>query len=86
MRRVVTHRDGAAVAVDVFDPEPPPRDAWFRRAPNVLPTPHIAGNVMFAHERCFTDACADVIRLLDGDEPRFAAGARDKELYVGKPA
>jgi len=70
-------------AVDVFDPEPPPRDAWFRRAPNVLPTPHIAGNVMFAHERCFTEACADAIRVLDGEAPRYDATVRDKQLYEG---
>jgi D-3-phosphoglycerate dehydrogenase len=48
-------------AVDVYDPEPPPADAWFRRAANLLPTPHIAGNTPFAHERCLTEACADVV-------------------------
>ena len=33
------------VGLDVFNPEPPPADAWFRTASNVFPTPHIAGNI-----------------------------------------
>src|SRR5262249_35724138 len=37
------------VAVDVFDPEPPPADAWFRTSPHVLPTPHIASNTFHGH-------------------------------------
>jgi phosphoglycerate dehydrogenase-like enzyme len=71
------------VGVDVFDPEPPPADAWFRTAPNVLPTPHIAGNVRFAHERCFREACADAARVFKGEEPRHAISARDKRFYEG---
>jgi len=70
-------------AIDVFDPEPPPSDAWFRRDPNVLPTPHIAGNVPFAHERCFREACFDALRVLDGDVAEHAANRHDKRLYDG---
>lgn len=71
------------VGVDVFDPEPPPPDAWFRNAANVLPTPHIAGNVRFAHEQCFREACTDAVRVLKGEGPRHAVAARDKRLYEG---
>lgn len=70
-------------AVDVYDPEPPPADAWFRRDPNVLPTPHIAGNVQFAHERCFREACIDTARVLRGEPPLHAASPRDQHLYAG---
>ncbi|HYY07889.1 MAG TPA: NAD(P)-dependent oxidoreductase [Actinomycetota bacterium] len=70
-------------AIDVFEPEPPAPDAWFRRDPHVLPTPHIAGNVRFAQERCFAEACADVVRVLDGEEPLHPATVRDKRLYDG---
>ena len=73
------------VAVDVFNPEPPPADAWFRTAPNVLPTPHIAGNVPFAHERCLTEACADAVRIVNGGAAQHAATVRDKGIYEGKP-
>jgi D-3-phosphoglycerate dehydrogenase len=74
--------DELRAAIDVFDPEPPPSDAWFRRHPNVLPTPHIAGNVQFAHERCFREACADTARILAGDRPHHVATVRDRRLYV----
>lgn len=70
-------------AVDVYDPEPPPADAWFRRAANLLPTPHIAGNTPFAHERCLAEACADVVRVVNGDPPRHAVTTRDKGIYEG---
>jgi hypothetical protein len=70
-------------ALDVFEPEPPPPDAWFRRASNVLPTPHIAGNAAYAHERCFREACADALRVLRGETPIYGASLRDRALYEG---
>jgi phosphoglycerate dehydrogenase-like enzyme len=70
-------------AVDVYDPEPPASDAWFRSHPDVLPTPHIAGNVQFAHERCFREACVDAGRVLRGGSPHHAASGRDQHLYAG---
>jgi phosphoglycerate dehydrogenase-like enzyme len=82
-RRVRTQELRAAI--DVFDPEPPPADAWFRGAANVLPTPHIAGNVPFAHERCLTEACADAVRVVNGEAPHHAATVRDKRIYDGRP-
>lgn len=75
-----------AAAIDVFAPEPPPADAWFRRHPNVLATPHIAGGTDFCHRRCFTDACKDAIAVLQGDTPRFRATKRDYLIYEGKLA
>ena len=73
-------------AIDVYDPEPPPSDAWFRRDANVLPTPHIAGNVPFAHERCLTEACADAVRVVNGEAPHHVATVQDKRLYEGRLA
>ncbi len=70
-------------AVDVFAPEPPPTDAWFRAHPNVLATPHLAGDTDYCHRRCFTDACADTVALLTGQPPRFQATAWDNALYQG---
>ena len=70
-------------AVDVFAPEPPPSDAWFRTHPNVLPTPHIAGGTIYCHRRCFTDACIDAIAVLRGEKARFQANLRDHQIYQG---
>ena len=52
-------------------------------SPFVLPTPHIAGDVRFAHERCFREACADAVRVIEGEEPRHTIAARDTRLYEG---
>ncbi len=71
------------VAVDVFDPEPPPADAPFRRNPWVLPTPHIAGATTECHRRCFSAACADVSRILAGTAPLHAVTPRDDRLSRG---
>jgi phosphoglycerate dehydrogenase-like enzyme len=71
-------------AVDVFAPEPPPSDAWFRQHPNVLPTPHIAGGTIYCHRRCFTDACIDAIAVLRGEKPRFQARVWDHQIYQGQ--
>lgn len=73
-----------AAAIDVFAPEPPPADAWFRNHPNVIITPHIAGGTDFCHRRCFTDACKDAIEVLDGRSPRFPVAYRDHLMYQGK--
>ncbi len=72
------------VAVDVFAPEPPPTDAWFRRHPHVLPTPHVAGDTIYCHRRCFTDACQDALAVLTGNQPRFGALAWDDDVYQGR--
>jgi phosphoglycerate dehydrogenase-like enzyme len=71
------------VAVDVFDPEPPPSGAHFRRLPTVLPTPHIAGDTTTCHRRCFTTACADALAVLDGLPPRYRVTTHDDLLYRG---
>ncbi len=59
------------LAVDVYAPEPPPVDASFRRSRWVLPTPHIGGAATHCHRRCFTEACIDVLTVLDGGAPRY---------------
>lgn len=73
-------------AIDVFDPEPPPADAWFRSHPNCLCSPHIAGGVFYCHERCFTSACEDAIAVLQGRRPVYPATPWDASIYSGNPA
>ena len=72
------------VGTDVFDPEPPPADAWFLHHPNVIATPHMAGGALFCHRRCFAAACADALAVLDGGEPLHQVNARDVALYHGR--
>jgi len=71
-------------AIDVFDPEPPPADAWFRRHPNVLPTPHMAGDTIYCHRRCFTEACAEAAAAVQGEPLRYRATRWDDQVYQGR--
>ena len=73
-------------AIDVFEPEPPPADAWFRTSPYVLPTPHIAGGTAYCHVRCFRTACQDAVAAVQGRRPVYAVNARETDLYLGKQA
>ncbi len=72
------------VAVDVFEPEPPPPEASFRRSPWIQPTPHIAGDTAFCHRRCFTTAAADALAVLAGRSPRYRATPHDQLQYQGE--
>ena len=74
-----------AAAIDVFAPEPPPEDAWFRNHPNVQVTTHIAGGTDFCHRRCFTEACKDAIAVVTGNEPKWEPTNFDDQSYKGKP-
>ena len=74
-----------AAAIDVFAPEPPPEDAWFRNHPNVQVNTHIAGGTDFCHRRCFTEACKDAIAVVTGNEPKWKPTNFDDQSYKGKP-
>ncbi|TGT35918.1 NAD(P)-dependent oxidoreductase [Mesorhizobium sp. M8A.F.Ca.ET.165.01.1.1] len=70
-------------AVDVFSVEPVPQDASFRFHPNVLTTPHIAGDAFYCHERCFYDACLDCLAVIEGRPRHYEATRADATMYMG---
>ncbi|MHC1950721.1 hypothetical protein IF803_41295 [Bradyrhizobium sp. UFLA06-06] len=70
-------------AIDVFSTEPVPPDAPYRFHPNVLTTPHIAGEAFYCHERCFTDACIDALAVIECGKLRFEASPVDASMYIG---
>ncbi len=65
-------RDGrlAGAAIDVFDPEPPPRDHPLRNAPNVILSPHAGARSPRGQAR-MNDVVDDVIAVLEGHPPRY---------------
>ncbi|MBQ0927586.1 2-hydroxyacid dehydrogenase [Saccharopolyspora endophytica] len=62
-----------ALAVDVYDIEPPPRDWPLFDAPNVITTPHLAGATRQTAHRAAEIVAGEVARFLDGQRPRFVA-------------
>ncbi|MFC7343596.1 2-hydroxyacid dehydrogenase [Saccharopolyspora griseoalba] len=62
-----------ALAVDVYDIEPPPRDWPLFDAPNVITTPHLAGATRQTAHRAAEIVAGEVARFLGGQQPRFVA-------------
>jgi D-3-phosphoglycerate dehydrogenase / 2-oxoglutarate reductase len=62
-----------ALAVDVYDIEPPPREWPLFDAPNVITTPHLAGATRQTAHRAADIVVAEVSRFLNGQRPRFVA-------------
>lgn len=58
-----------------------PTDARFRRHPNVVATPHIAGAQSSAIDVAYR--CKDTIAVTTGSEPRFRATLRDDVCHQG---
>ncbi|MBC7725755.1 MAG: 2-hydroxyacid dehydrogenase [Burkholderiaceae bacterium] len=62
-----------ALALDVYDIEPPPPEWPLFGAPNVVMTPHLAGATRQTAERAANIVADDVARYLAGEVPRFVA-------------
>ncbi|CAM3787996.1 2-hydroxyacid dehydrogenase [Nocardiopsis rhodophaea] len=62
-----------ALALDVYDVEPPPADWALREAPNVIATPHLAGASRQTAERAARIVAADVGRYHRGEALAFLA-------------
>ncbi len=63
---------GAAAILDVHEPEPPPVDYALFGLTNVRLLPHAAARTDQAL-RAMSDVVTDVVRVLEGEQPRFAA-------------
>jgi len=68
----------SAAVIDCHDPEPPPPDYPLFGLDNVILTPHVAARVPDAVQR-MCDVVFDVVAVLQGRTPRFAAPAQPDE-------
>ncbi len=57
--------------LDVFAPEPPPAGDPLLQLPNVIVTPHFAGDTYEAKQRCSRTIATEVLSVLRGALPRF---------------
>ncbi|TCP57120.1 D-3-phosphoglycerate dehydrogenase [Tamaricihabitans halophyticus] len=62
-----------ALALDVYDVEPPPPDWPLHDAPNVITTPHLGGATKQTAHRAAGIVAADVARFLRGERPAHLA-------------
>lgn len=62
-----------ALALDVYDIEPPPADWPLFSAPNVVMTPHLAGATRQTAERAASITAADIGRYLSHEKPTHIA-------------
>ena len=61
----------AGAGLDVYSEEPLPTRHPLRRCPNVLLTPHLAGQTQEAMERMVATMLTNIQRVLRGEEPRY---------------
>jgi len=57
--------------LDVFDPEPPKPGDPILELPNVILSPHFAGDTYEAKQRVSTSLANDILTVLKGNLPRF---------------
>lgn len=62
-----------AVALDVYDVEPPPADWPLMSAPNVVLSPHLAGATTQTAKRAAGIVASEVAHFLGGEDCRFVA-------------
>jgi len=68
MIAVLKRRPDLFAALDVTDPEPPPKNSPLYDLPNVFLTPHIAGSI--------GPECHRMGEMIVGDVRRYCAGKR----------
>jgi D-3-phosphoglycerate dehydrogenase len=59
-----------AAGLDVWEVEPPPKDALLLSLPNVVGTPHAAGGTFDTQERSSLQVAMQVVEVLQGKPPR----------------
>ncbi len=69
----------AGAALDVFNPEPPPKDLPLLTLPNVIVTPHVAGTTVECNRIMATTVSKNILKALAGEKPDFLG---NPEVYI----
>jgi len=68
-------------ALDTFPIEPLPAGHMLSSLPNVLLTPHVAGETMGALTERYTRIARNLLRILRGEKPQNAVVTPDQETF-----
>jgi phosphoglycerate dehydrogenase-like enzyme len=77
-------RNELRAAIDVYEPEPPESDSPLRTLPNVIHTPHRAGNTAGAHRGVFTAQCEEARRHFAGEPLTYPLRPELVALFSGR--
>lgn len=77
-------RGDLRAAIDVYEPEPPSLTSPWRNAPNLIHTPHRAGNTLGAHRGIFTAQCEEARRFFAGEALRYPLRDELVELFPAR--
>ena len=76
---------GALIAgLDVFDPEPLPKDSRLRHLPNVFVSPHVAWYAPETFGRYFSIMVDEFVRFFSGEKLRFELTQRMVDIRHGR--
>ncbi|NDW07373.1 hydroxyacid dehydrogenase [Jiella pacifica] len=74
----------SAAAIDVFEPEPAPRDHPLLRYDRVFATPHIAGLSRESAIRMSTQAVTETLKVLHGEKPTSLINPAVWETHIAR--
>lgn len=74
----------AAAALDVFSPEPLPRESPLWNTPNLLLTPHVAGLTQESSRRMSVEAVEETLRILNFQRPLNIVNPEVWDIYTAK--
>jgi phosphoglycerate dehydrogenase-like enzyme len=74
------------VAIDVYEPEPPELTSAWRSLPNLIHTPHRAGNTLGAHRGIFTAQCEEAGRHFADQPLRYPLRSELVALFPARAA
>jgi len=74
----------AYAGLDVFDPEPPLAEDKILTLPNIICSPHMAGDTFESKQRAALAAAQGVVSVLRGQQPDFLVNKQLISLFQGR--
>ncbi|MGP7817925.1 NAD(P)-dependent oxidoreductase [Niallia sp. 01092] len=80
------NRKIAGAGIDVFDPEPPPKELPLLSLPNVIVTPHVGGTTDECNYIASTTISKNIIAILRGEKTKYLANPEVERKKRSQPS